>query len=138
MQALRKKRTEFALFLKVLLRYLEKTHQTATLRQTRLIVLACIQAHNTQSSNLATIPLQDYIEHHLKRLIDETTWDQVKLYTDYYLQWRERERMRVVVDGINPFDQLVHSQNNDNTELFLPSASTVVEIRAGGCLMTGN
>jgi hypothetical protein len=80
---LRDKRIEFALFMTILIRCLEKSHQSSILRQARLVVLACIRSHKTGDINFD--PLDEAIVHHLKKVVDEETWSQARRYTKFYL-----------------------------------------------------
>jgi hypothetical protein len=94
---------KFALFLKVLIRYLEKTDQTSILRQVRLVVLACIRGHRMGDPTF--MPLEESIEIRLKKLVNSSTWEQAKRYTIYYMR---RSQTRVASRSVqtHPFDQL--------------------------------
>jgi hypothetical protein len=79
---------EFTLFLKVLLRCLEKSQQVFMLQQARLVVLTCIRGCKMGDSSF--YPLIEAIELRLKKLVGHIIWQQAKLYTRFYLQ-RQRE-----------------------------------------------
>ena len=88
---LKEKRIEFAIFIKVLIRCLEYTHQEAILRQTKLIVMACIRGHELGDASYR--PLEIAIEERLKRIVDRATWEQAHSYCKYYLSRKQGSRM---------------------------------------------
>jgi hypothetical protein len=82
-------RARFALFLKVLIRCLERSNQTSVLRQTRLVVLACIRGHKMGDPSF--YPLDRSIEMRLKKLVDYNTWEKAKSYTKYYIRMKQQQ-----------------------------------------------
>jgi hypothetical protein len=102
--AVKEKRIEFAIFLKVLIRCLENAHQESMLRQTRLVVMACIRGHDMGGTSFYS--LEDAIELRLKRIVHAATFTQAKRYARYYLQRKMDHQARQFYAPC-PFVQIV-------------------------------
>ena len=82
------RRVEFALFLKIIIKCLEKSEQFFLLHQARLVVMTCTRGQKMGDPSFS--PLSDAIEMRLKKLISEDknnkdVWRKAKNYTDIYL-----------------------------------------------------
>ena len=95
------KRVEFALFLKVLLRCLEKSNQSLLLQQARLVVVTCTRGNRMGDPSFS--PLSSAIEMRLRKLIGDHEWQQAKNYTRFYQRRQEVRRYRQVVASSNVF-----------------------------------
>jgi hypothetical protein len=89
-----KKRIEFALFLKVLLRYLQKSNQFFLLEQTRLVVSSCTTGHRMGDPSCSR--LVESIETRLRKLVGEQNWRLAKGLTRYYNMARHQQRHAVL------------------------------------------
>lgn len=88
-------RVEFALFLKVLLRCLEKSKQYVLLQQARMAVMTCTNGY--KMGNPSFSPLIDAIEIRLKKLVGDSIWTQARNYTKFYLR-RKQYQSRYLSD----------------------------------------
>lgn len=84
------RRVEFALFLKILFKYLEKSKQYLLLQQARLVVMTCTRGQKMRDSSFS--PLSDAIEMRLKKLMSDNVWRKAKIYTKIYLTRPRRQR----------------------------------------------
>ena len=79
----KQEKTEFALFLKVLLRCLEKVNQLFLMQQVRLTVLTCVRGSKIGDSSF--YPLIEAIEIRVKKLVGSSMWEQAQTYTGWFL-----------------------------------------------------
>ena len=80
----RDERVEFALFLKVLLRCLERSKEYFILQQARLVVMTCTRGHKMGDPSFH--PLVEQIEIRLKKLVGDRIWKQARALTRFYLK----------------------------------------------------
>lgn len=80
-------RVEFALFLKIIIRCLERSKHYFLLRQARLVVKTCTIGHKMGDPNFS--PLVDAVEMRLKKLVGDRIWKQARAYTKIYLKRKQ-------------------------------------------------
>ena len=120
---LKDRRIAFAVFLKILLRCLEGIHQEATLRQSKLIVMACIREH--EMGDPSCRPLEIAIEVRLRRIIDDTTWARAQTYSTYYLARKLSCRVAQVCAPLPPNPFLAAKKDSKQVSL---EATSITEI----------
>lgn len=89
----KREKAEFALFLKILMRCLEKSGQTFLMQQTRLTVLTCVRGCKIGDPTFC--PLIGSIELRLKKLVGERIWEQAKDYTNYFLERQHHAQQQI-------------------------------------------
>jgi len=81
-------RVEFALFIKVLLRHLQRTRQYTLLQQCRLVIITCTRRMRMGDPDF--IPISEAIERRLFDIVGKGNWKKAQAYTRYYIK-REKE-----------------------------------------------
>jgi hypothetical protein len=88
------KRIEFALFLKVLLTHLRKSHQYLLMQQARLVVRRCTTGH--RMGDPSSSQLVESIESRLRKLVGEQNWRLAKGLTRYFNMTRHRQKHSIL------------------------------------------
>lgn len=86
-------RQSFLLFIKVLLKYLEKVHETHLRRQVKFIVAECVQRN--RQGNKHFMPLPDVVELLVRNCVGELHWKRARLCLDTLCEkrhWRAAGR----------------------------------------------
>jgi hypothetical protein len=125
---IRQHRITFAVFLKVLIRCLERSNQTGVLNEARLIIRTCCRGHKLGDPSYTS--LDRSIDRELRLLIDKTTWNRARRYTLYYL--RQQQRLKKGQVGDQRF--VVHSTTTQGRTTNATTAQLVTEMPMGTAL----
>ena len=78
----RVERTRILLFVKILLRCLEKRKMNNTSQIIKAIVSTCVKRNKSRDNQF--VPLGKVLETMLKQVVDECIWDEAKSYQQHY------------------------------------------------------
>lgn len=100
-------RLEFAIFLKILLRYLKQQKLYLLLEKVRNLVMRC--TYQNRKGNPYYSPLVQTLQSRLRKLVGENIWNRVKTYTVLYIQRFQPlvlQNEEIKVDDGTPFTKV--------------------------------